>query len=104
MRCAADPLTVVAAPVLLDVAGNSVAGDPAAKRTFHHQTRRAFVPLAGAIGLDPDVVRFDTTMLRDYDEYVTELSHADLPIRIVPCSFLPDSEITINRCRGSEQA
>ena len=38
------------------------------------------------------------------DDGTTELRHADLSIRVRPHSFLPDSEITFNRCRGGEHA
>ena len=97
-------MEAIAAPALLDIAGNSVAGDPAAKRTFHYQARRALARLAEAIGLDPDDARINTVMGRDDDEGTTELRHADLSIRVVPRSFLPDSEITFNRCRDGEHA
>ncbi len=97
-------MEAIAAPALLDIAGNSVAGDPAAKRTFHYQARRALARLAEAIGLDPDDARINTVMGRDNDEGTTELRHADLSIRVVPRSFLPDSEITFNRCRDGEHA
>lgn len=53
LRCAADRAAVIAAPALLDIAGHSVAGDHAAKRTFHYQARRALTRLAKAIGLIP---------------------------------------------------
>ncbi len=102
LRCAEDRQAAIAAPALLDIAGNSVAGDPAAKRTFHYQARRALARLAEAIGLDPDHARINTAMGRDDDEGITELRHADLSIRVVPRSFLPDSEISFNRCRDGE--
>jgi hypothetical protein len=38
------------------------------------------------------------------DDGTTELRHDDLSIRVRPHSFLPDSEITFNRCRGGEHA
>ena len=104
LRCAEDRKAVIAAPALLDIAGNSVAGNPIAKRTFHYQARRALARLAEAIGLDPDDARINTAMGRDDDEGTTELHHADLSIRVVPRSFLPDSEITFNRCRAGEHA
>ena len=104
LRCAEERMEAIAAPALLDIAGNSVAGDPAAKRTFHYQARRALARLAEAIGLDPDDARINTVMGRDNDEGTTELRHADLSIRVVPRSFLPDSEITFNRCRDGEHA
>lgn len=104
LRCAEERLATIAAPALLDIAGNSVARDPAAKRTFHYQARVALARLAEAIGLDPAVARITTLMGRDDDEGTTELRHADLSIRVVPRSFLPNSEITFNRCRGGEHA
>ena len=104
LRCAEERLTVIAEPALLDIAGNSVAGEPAAKRTFHYQARRALARLAEAIGLDPDDARINTAMGCDDNEGTTELRHSDLSIRVVPRSFLPDSEITFNRCRGGEHA
>lgn len=104
LRCAEERMAAIAAPALLDIAGNSVAGDPAAKRTFHYQARRALARLAEVIGLDPDDARINTAMGRDNDEGTTELRHADLSIRVVPRSFVPDSEITFNRCRDGEHA
>lgn len=104
LRCSEDRLAVLAAPALLDIAGSDISGDVAAKRTFHYQARRALARLAEAIGLDPDDARINTAMGRDDDEGMTELRHADLSIRVVPRSFLPDSEITFNRCRGGEHA
>jgi hypothetical protein len=104
LRGAEERMAVIAAPAILDIAGNSVAGDPAAKRTFHYQARRALARLAEAIGLDPNDARINTALGRDDDEGTTELRHADLSIRVVPSSFLPDSEITFNRCRNREHA
>jgi hypothetical protein len=104
LRCAEDRLAVIAAPALLDIAGNSVAGDLAAKRTFHYQARRALSRLAEAIGIDPDDARINTAMGRDDDEGTTELRHADIAIRVVPRGFLPDGEISFNRCRDGQDA
>ena len=104
LRCAEDREATIAAPALLNIAGNSVAGDPAAKRTFHYQARRALARLAEVIGLNPDDARINTAMGHDDDEGITELRHADLSIRVVPHSFLPDSESTFNRCRDGEPA
>lgn len=103
-RCAADRAAVIAAPALLDIAGHSVAGDHAAKRTFHYQARRALTRLVKAIGLDPDTARVNSTLGTDRDDGTTELRHADIGIRVVPRSFLPDSEISFNRCVGGEPA
>ena len=95
LRCAEERIAAIAAQALLD---------PAAKRTFHYQARCALARLAEVTGLDPDDARINTAMGRDGDEGTTELRHADLSIRVVPRSFLPDSEITFNRCRVSELA
>ena len=38
------------------------------------------------------------------DDGTTEQRQADLSIRVRPHSFLPDSEVTFNRCRGGEHA
>ena len=103
-RCAADRAAVIAAPALLDIAGHSVAGDHAAKRTFHYQARRALTRLVKAIGLDPDTARVNSTLGTDRDDGTTELRHADIGIRVVPRSFFPDSEISFNRCVGGEPA
>ena len=100
--CVADRHAVIAAPALLDIAGHSVAGDHAAKRTFHHQARRALVRLAEAIGLEPDTARVNSILGTDQDEGTSELRHADIGIRVVPRSFLPASEISFNRCTGGE--
>jgi|CoawatStandDraft_6_1074263.scaffolds.fasta_scaffold05280_5 hypothetical protein len=103
-RCQLDRSTVEASPALLAIAGNSVGGDYLAKTTFHYQARRALAQLAEAIGLNSNDVRINTAMGRDDDDGTTELRHADLSIRVVPRSFLPDSEITFNRCRSGEHA
>lgn len=104
LRCVADRAAVIAAPALLDIAGNSVADNAPAKRTFHFQARRALAQLAEAIGLDPDAARINSTLGTDRDDGTTELRHADIGIRVVPRSFLPDSEISFNRCRNGEPA
>ena len=104
LRCAEDRGTVIAGSALLAIAGNTVAGDGAAKRTFHRQARLALVSLAAAIGLEAHDVRIDTVMGGIADDGTIELRHADLSIRVRPHSFLPDSEITFNRCRGGEHA
>ena len=104
LRCRLDRSAVEASPALLDIAGNSVGGNYPAKRTFHYQARRALARLAEAIGLDPNDARINTAMGRDDDDGTTELRHVDLSIRVVPRSFLPDSEITFNRCRNGDPA
>ena len=103
-RCVADRAAVLAAPALLAIAGNSVGGDYRAKRTFHYQARRALARLAEAIGLDSDAARINSALGADHEDGTTELRHADIGIRIVPRSFLPDSEISFNRCRKGEPA
>lgn len=104
LRCAEDRSAVIAAPALLDIAGNDIAFDVPAKRTFHYQARRALAGLLGAIGLDPDDARINTVILGDMDEGTTELRHADIAIRVVPRGFLPDCEVSFNRCRGGQDA
>ena len=79
-----------------------VGGDPAAKRAFHAQARRAVAQLAAEIGLGAGEARVQTIDGDDDDDGVTELRHPDIGIRVVPRSFLPDSEITFHRCRGGE--
>ena len=103
-RCVADRAETVASPALLAIAGNSVGGDHAAKRTFHYQARRALARLAEAIGLEPDVARINTALGADHDDGTSELRHPDIGIRVVPRSFLPDSEISFNRCANGEPA
>ena len=104
MRCVADRAAIIASPALLAIAGNSVGGDYRAKRTFHYQTRRALAHLAEAIGLDTDTARVNSSLGADHEDGTTELRHADIGIRVVPRSFLPDSEISFNRCRDGEPA
>lgn len=104
LRCVGDRATVLASPALLDIAGNSVGGDYHAKRTFHYQARRALARLAEAIGLDPDAARINSALGVDRDDGTTELRHANIGIRVVPRSFLPDSEISFNRCVNGEPA
>lgn len=103
-RCVADRAAILAATALLDIAGNSVAGNEPAKRTFHYQARRALTHLAGVIGIDPDTARITSALGADGDDGTTELSHADIAIRVVPRSFLPNSEISFNRCRDGQPA
>ncbi len=104
LRCVADRADISASPALLAIAGNSVGGDHAAKRTFHYQVRRALAHLAETIGLDPDVVRINTTLGADHDDGTSELRHPDISIRVIPRSFLPDGEISFNRCSNGETA
>ncbi|MDJ0275972.1 hypothetical protein QLH51_04030 [Sphingomonas sp. 2R-10] len=104
LRCAEDRMTVIAGSALLAIAGNSVAGDAAAKRTFHRQARLALASLAEAIGIAAHEMRIDTDTGDHADDGTTELRHADLSVRVRPRSFLPDSEITFNRCRNGEHA
>ncbi len=104
LRCAAERAAVVAAHALLAIAGHSVAGDPAAKRTFHRQARRALARLAEAIGLEPNTALVNSALGTDQDDGTSELRHADMAIRVVPRSFLPDSEISFNRCVDGEPA
>ena len=40
----------------------------------------------------------------DHDDGLTELRHPDLGIRVIPRSFLPDGEVSFNRCRAAEPA
>ena len=104
LRCAKDRNSVISGSALLGIAGNSVAGDAAAKRTFHRQANLALASLAETIGLEAHDIRIDTDMGGIADDGTTELCHADLSIRVRPNSSLPDSEITFNRCRGGEHA
>ena len=104
LRCAADRSAVDASPALLAIAANNVGGDAAAKQTFHCQARRALARLAEAIGLDPDAARIRSALGADHEDGTTELRHAVIDIRVVPRSFLPDNEISFNRCRNGEPA
>jgi len=103
LRCEADRLAVDAAPALLDIAGKSVGGNYHAKRTFHYQARRALARLATAIGLDADAARINTVMGADHEDGTTELRHAVLAVRVIPHGFLPDSELSISRCRDGQE-
>lgn len=78
LRCAEGRGTVIAGSALLAIAGNTVAGDGAAKRTFHRQARLALASLAAAIGLEAHDVRIDTDMGGIADDGTTDLRHADL--------------------------
>lgn len=102
LRCVIDRASIEASPALLEIAGHHVGGDPAAKRAFHAQARRAVAQLAAEIGLGAGEARVQTIDGDDDDDGVTELRHPDIGIRVVPRSFLPDSEITFHRCRGGE--
>lgn len=104
LRCIADRSAVMATPALPNIAGHSVAGDHPAKRTFHYQARRALAHLAAAIGIDPEAASIITVLGGDRDDGTTELRHDDIAIRVVPRRFLPDSEISFNRCVRGEPA
>lgn len=104
LNCVADRAAILASPALLDVAGHSVAGDYAAKRAFHFQARRALVHLGEILGLEERKTRVRSALGPDDDDGVTELRHPDIGIRVRPRSFLPDSEISFNRCREGEPA
>ncbi len=104
LRCVADRAAIITTPALLEIAGNSIGGDYPAKRTFHYQARRALARVAEAIGVDPDTARINSALGADHEDGTTELRHADIGIRVVPRSFLPDGEISFNRCRNGEPA
>jgi hypothetical protein len=104
IRCALDRRDVIDTPALLSIAGNTIAGNDAAKRTFHYQARRALYHLATAIGIDPDAARINTALGNDASEGATELAHTDIGIRVVPRGFIPGHEISFWRCRGGQTA
>lgn len=104
LACVADRATVLASPALLDIAGHSIGGDCAAKRAFHAQARQALSRLAEGLGLEDGLTRIRSALGPDDDDGVTELCHPDIGIRVRPRSFLPDSEISFNRCRQGEPA
>jgi len=103
-RCDEDRLAVIASPALLDIAGNDIACDRQAKRTFHYQARRALARLLAAIGLNPDDARINTVIHSDLDEGVTELRHVDIAIRVVPRGLVPGLELSFHRCRDGQDA
>ncbi|ANI80438.1 hypothetical protein [Sphingobium sp. EP60837] len=39
----------------------------------------------------------------DHEDGTTELRHADIAVRVVPRDFLPDSEVSISRCRDGQE-
>jgi hypothetical protein len=103
-RCADDRMAVLAAPALLDIAGNDIACDDAAKRTFHYQARRALAHLIAGIGLVADDARINTIIHNDRDEGTTQLRHPDIAIRVVPRGLVPGRELSFNRCRDGQDA
>lgn len=103
-RCREDRLAVIAAPALLDIAGNDITTDMPAKRTFHYQARRALARLLAAIGLDPDDARINTVIHSDLDEGMTEARHVDIAIRVVPRGLVPGLELSFHRCRDGQDA
>jgi len=103
-RCRQDREAVIAAPALLDIAGNDIAFNIPAKRTFHYQARRALAHLIAAIGLDPDDARINTVIHNDLDEGMSELRHADIAIRVVPRGLVPTRQVSFNRCRDGQDA
>jgi len=103
-RCRLDREAVIAGPALLAIAGNDIAFDGPAKRTFHYQARRALAHLLAAIGLDPDDARITTVIHGDRDEGTSELRHADIAIRVVPRGLVPGLELSFHRCRDGQDA
>ena len=103
-RCRLDREAVIAGPALLAIAGNDIAFDRPAKRTFHYQARRALAHLLAAIGLDPDDARISTVIHNDRDEGTSELRHADIAIRVVPRGLVPGLELSFHRCRDGQDA
>lgn len=103
-RCRLDREAVIAGPALLAIAGNDIAFDRPAKRTFHYQARRALAHLLAAIGLDPDDARISTVIYNDRDEGASELRHADIAIRVVPRGLVPGLELSFHRCRDGQDA
>lgn len=104
LACVAERAAIVASPALLDIAGHSVSDDEVAKRAFHAQARRALANLAADLGLELAETRIRSALGANDGDGTTELRHADLGIRVRPRSFLPDSEISFNRCRRGEPA
>lgn len=103
-RCAADRAAIIASPALLAIAGHSVGDLPVAKRTFHAEARRALLRLAEALGFEEPDVRIVAMPGATHDDGVTELRHPDLTVRIVPRSFLPDTEVSFFRCSNGQPA
>ncbi|WP_267347114.1 hypothetical protein [Sphingomonas sp. GM_Shp_2] len=104
LACIADRSSVLASPALLQIAGHNVDGDPAAKRIFHRQARRALADLATTIGLETADTQIGSALGGDDEEGTSELRHPDIGIRVRPRGLLPDSEISFNRCRRGEPA
>lgn len=103
-RCRQDRAAVITTPALLTIAGNDIAFDRPAKRTFHYQARRALSQLLPAIGLDPDDAQIRTVIHDDRDEGTTELRHRDIAIRVVPRGLVPGLELSFHRCRDGQDA
>lgn len=102
--CSQDREAVISNPALLAIAGNDIAFNLPAKRTFHYQARRALAHLIAAIGLDPDDARINTVIHSDRDEGTTELRHADIAMRVVPRGLVPGFELSFHRCRDGQDA
>lgn len=97
-RCTADRNAIVASRALLSIAGHAVGDKPAAKRTFHAEARRALQRLVAMLDVAASDALIVTEAGADYEDGVTELSHAQVHVRVVPRGFLPDSEVTFFRC------
>ncbi len=104
LACVADRAAVLATPALLEIVGHSIGGDHAAKRAFHSQARRALLQLGEALGLEKGHTEIRSALGADDDDGITELRHPEIGIRVRPRSFLPNSEISFNRCRQGEPA
>jgi len=101
-RCRADREIVLARPALMRLAGERIGGNPAAKRTFHFQARRALAALADVLGLATPEPRVTTTLGADHEDGMSELRHADLYVRVVPRGFEGNDEVCAYRCRVGE--
>jgi hypothetical protein len=97
LACVSDRSAVIDTPALLDLADTRIGGNQPAKRTFHYQARRALSRLAETLGLEGDL-HISSDMGRADDKGRTTLRHPSLAISVIPRGFVPDRQITYNRC------
>lgn len=99
-RCAHQRREILGRPALAALAGQRLARDHAARRTFHHEVRFALRRLARALGIDPDAVRIWTDLGGAASDGITRLEHESLFIEVVPRGFVAGHEVSFRARRS----
>jgi hypothetical protein len=100
LGCLSDRSAVIDNPALRDLGDARIGGNQPAKRTFHHQAQRALYRLAKRLGFKTDDLHVSSDMGGADDDGRTSLRYPTLAIYVVPRGFVPNRQITYNRCRN----